>query len=194
MKSETMPSLPAGASPVGQNVQQLREAFDRLFAAAPVARSHDLVRVLVIRLGSIQYAFRSEEITSIEPRRAIVPLPSTLPHLLGLAGVRGRLIPVFSLAGLLGVSGVDDTEPCIALCGKGESAGLAFPTIETYLQVQGAQIFAAPNGDGSRSHLRELVKTGDASYPIVSVASLLSVIRSTAGLPAAAPTPPRAKD
>ena len=52
--------------------------------------------------GGAPFAFRLAEIAGVAVDRKLTSLPSPVPELLGLAGLRGRLVPVYSLTALLG--------------------------------------------------------------------------------------------
>jgi chemotaxis signal transduction protein len=91
-------------APVGieQRVRLLRSAFDEAFSLAPVATPESFEDLLVIRVAGAPYSLRARQITGLVASRRIVPLPSATPQLLGVAGHRGALVLVYSLAALLG--------------------------------------------------------------------------------------------
>jgi purine-binding chemotaxis protein CheW len=81
----------------------LRAAFDRGFAE-PAAVAGRAEGFLAIRAGEHSRAVRLAEVAAIHADRRIVPLPSPSPSLLGLAGFRGAILPVYDLCALLGTS------------------------------------------------------------------------------------------
>jgi purine-binding chemotaxis protein CheW len=81
----------------------LRRTFDLSFAAPATVHQTGLTVLLLVRLGERRLAVLLEDVASLLPGRRIVPLPAAPRELLGLAGYRGRLVPVFSLRGLLGM-------------------------------------------------------------------------------------------
>ena len=86
-----------------RRLAELRESFDRGFALPPADASRAGDAFLIVRAGDgavRDLAGRASWAWRVD--RKIVPLPLQVPGLLGLAGLRGQLTPVFSLASLLG--------------------------------------------------------------------------------------------
>src|ERR1019366_8843948 len=83
---------------VDPGLGEVRPAFDRSFSAPPPSRAAETQSLIVIRLAGETLVLRAGDITGIARRRRLVPLPSRTPELLGLAGIRGALVPVFNLA------------------------------------------------------------------------------------------------
>jgi chemotaxis signal transduction protein len=82
--------------------EKLRREFDLAFRdprAGVVERSEDF---LAVRIGGDPFAIRVLDIAGLYVDRAIVPMPSTRPALLGLARFRSAIAPVFDLRVLLG--------------------------------------------------------------------------------------------
>ena len=82
----------------------LRRAFDRSFAALP-AEAPPFEDLLTVRAAGDTFALRLRDVAELIAGLLVAPLPSATPHLLGLAGLRGGVVPVFSLASLLGAAG-----------------------------------------------------------------------------------------
>lgn len=82
----------------------LRSAFDQSFARSRQPPETDGTDFLLIRVAGEPYAVRLTEVAALEADRAITPVPSEAPALLGVAGLRGALVAVFDLAQLLGHS------------------------------------------------------------------------------------------
>jgi chemotaxis signal transduction protein len=91
---------PAGP---GLGADDLRRAFDLSFAAPATVHQTGQTAFLLVRLGERRLAVLLEDVALLLPGRRIVPLPAAPRELLGLAGHRGNLVPVFSLRGLLGM-------------------------------------------------------------------------------------------
>ena len=82
---------------------ELRDAFDRGFAAAPAADGGARHELLRIELAGEPYALALSEIRSLHVDLAIVPVPSRAPALLGVIALRGAIVPVYDLRRLLGL-------------------------------------------------------------------------------------------
>jgi purine-binding chemotaxis protein CheW len=80
---------------------ELRRAFDATFAARP-PEAVPSVELLAIGVGGEQLALRVSEMASIHRAGRVQPLPGAPPEMLGLSGIRGRVVPVYDLAGLVG--------------------------------------------------------------------------------------------
>jgi len=79
------------------HADELRRAFDAGFAAAPSAPAPAGTDLLVFGLGALRLA----DVSSFHVDLAITALPATDPALLGIAIVRGAIVPVFDAARLL---------------------------------------------------------------------------------------------
>src|SRR5580692_11446316 len=91
--------------PFAARLAELRSAFDDAFAAAAAEGAAAPRSALMVRAGGARCLIRVEELAGVEPRRRIVPIPGGAPALLGLSGVRSRLLAVFDLGALLGRAG-----------------------------------------------------------------------------------------
>jgi len=81
---------------------ELRRAFDRSFSEAPVTRATELDDLLDIRVGLDPYAIHLDQVTGVFADKPVTPLPGSFPELLGIAGFRGAIVPVYDLRTLLG--------------------------------------------------------------------------------------------
>lgn len=116
-------------------LDELRQSFDQSFAVPQVRESWDLERFVAIRIGRDRFALRTHEIAGIEPKKPILPLPVDRRALLGVAGLRGRLVPIYSLALLLGYSETVGDRQWLALIGQDSAFGIAFSEFEGQVQA-----------------------------------------------------------
>ena len=114
--------------------QALRAEFDQAFAMPAKGVSEATEKLLAIRVGGDLYALRLSELAAVAKRGVVVPVPSTKPALLGIAGIEGRAVPVFSLALLLGYSAPDAQARWLALCDARDPVALAFSVLEGHFQ------------------------------------------------------------
>jgi chemotaxis signal transduction protein len=155
----------------------MRRAFDRAFAAPPPPAAEELESLLAIRVLGDPYAIRIREISGVAINRKIVALPGPVPELLGVAGFRGGLLPVYSLAALLGYHQEADAIRWLALCGSEEPVGLAFGVLEAYLRIPLGQVSAADRREVKREHVKDVARTADGARPVVSIPSLLDAVQ-----------------
>ena len=162
-------------------LRSFRQAFDQTFAAPPINRVETFEGLLAIRVAGDPYALRVREIRGVVASRRVVPLPSPKPELLGVAGIRGSLVAVYSLAALLG-HGADGKAPSwIALAGAAEPVGLAFEGLDGFVRVRAADLSAPQPGNGARPHVGELALVQGQSRRIVDLPSTLAALEAHAG-------------
>ncbi|MCC6998989.1 MAG: chemotaxis protein CheW [Deltaproteobacteria bacterium] len=149
----------------------LRAQFDAGFAVAHRAAPAAFTEVLTLRAGGVVYALRVAHIGALHADRQLTPLPGPIPELLGLAGVRGDLVPVYDLGALLGHAAA--SSPRWLVVSADARVGLAFEAFEAHLRV------APPGpaeGAAERTHVREVVMTPAGARPVVDVPSLCEAI------------------
>ena len=157
---------------------ELRNAFDRAraipFSTGAVERVESL---LSIRVSGDPYAIRVGEISGLANDRKVVAFPSSTPELLGVAGIRGGLVSVYSLAMLLGYSREAGQARWLVLCGAEEPVGLAFSDFEGHLRVPSTQLHATNQGDAARAHVKHLVRAADLVCAVVSIPDMVEFIK-----------------
>ncbi len=156
----------------------LREAFDKE-RAAPVSsrRDEQTESLLAIRVSKDSYAIQASEISGLIVGRKIVRLPSSVPELLGIAGVRGVLVPVYSLAALLGYSAENDEPRWLALCGTEDCIALAFGDFESYLRIPRENVYPAEQSKTARSHITHVARATDTVRAVVSIPLVRATIQ-----------------
>ena len=165
----------AGRSTV--SAAQLRDEFDHAFSLPTQVDTVQSHHLLAIRTGGAPYALNPEEIAGLQVDRAIVPVPGALPEWLGLAGIRGELVPVYSLAMLLGYERSVAAKPrWVALCGSKQLLGLAFDAFERHLNLALPQIAAADPNNIKTEHVRAVAQADDVSRPVISIPSITAEI------------------
>jgi chemotaxis signal transduction protein len=161
---------------------ELRDAFDRARAIPFASQAGERMEsLLAIRVCGDPYAVRISEISGLANDRKIVALPSAMPELIGLAGIRGALIPVYSLASLLGYSAEVVPGRWLALSGTGEPVGLVFSQFEGYAMVPYSQVYAAERKDETRTHVTHVVHTADVVRAVISIPLIHEVIQRRCG-------------
>jgi purine-binding chemotaxis protein CheW len=166
---------------------ELRRAFDESFAAPPRAQAEELEDVLALRIRGDAYGLRVREIAGVARADRIQPLPSRVPELLGVAGLRGSLVPVYSLAGLLGYA--DGHDPLavrrrenprwLALVGGRDPLALALSEFEGYVRL-GRDCFYAPDREPGK-HVDRFARAGETVRAIIQVASIVAALTNQAG-------------
>jgi purine-binding chemotaxis protein CheW len=165
-----------------ERAAELREAFDRSFAL-PLADAPETGQMfLILGVGAERYVMAIDTLLGIEHHRKIVPLPLRAAGLLGLAGFRGQLAPVFSLASLLGSAGGPEMPTWLAFCKGPTPVAIAFDRLEGAVRFAGAEVHAA-EAKGSPPRLtKQMVRVGSNILSVIDVPSLIEAAkRSLAG-------------
>lgn len=160
---------------------ELRQAFDRAFteAARPAAVQTD--DLLALRVGPDPYALRLSEIAGLYADRAVTRVPGGAAALLGFAGFRGAIAPVYDLHLLLGQASAK--APRWLVMAQAVPVALAFEAFEGHLRVPREAILGQAiraQGPGQTSHplIRGFASTDGLARPIVHLPSVLDAIRT----------------
>jgi chemotaxis signal transduction protein len=165
----------------GMSAAELRRAFDAGFADAPREARAGTLRFLGVRIRGDAFALPIDEMAGLHPAPRIVPLPGALPELLGLAGIRGSLVPIYALDALLGYGAAADVPRWIVLGAGHHAVGLAFAQLEGYFEVERADETSAPEG-ARHGHVDEVVRVDGVSRGIVRVTSAIAALEARIGV------------
>ena len=178
----------SGTSGTVSPAAALREEFDRSFAALP-AEPVPSEELLAIRVGSSSYAVRLRDVSELVAGHPVSRLASTTPSLLGLASLRGGVVPVFSLASLLGAAAglpLPATTPrWLLLCSGQEPFALAFDGFDGYLRLPAAALRGEEPGTARRltSGLARAPGTGSfgsgfIDRPLIDLPSIAAALKA----------------
>ena len=109
--------------------------------------------------------------------RKVVAVPSPIRELLGVAGIRGALYPVYSLAALLGYDSDSEGGRWLALSGADEPFALIFSAFDGYARIPHEQLYAAGQKGRSRAFVTHMAKTTDAARAVVSISLIREAIQ-----------------
>ena len=154
----------------------LRENFDRGFAAPRQAGAQDVVDFLAISVDASPYAIRLADIASLSTDHVITAIPGQA-GVLGLAGFRGAMLPVYALAALLG----HDTAAPARWLVRAPPVAFAFPRFEGHLRLPAAQVVANAQEAPAPRHVRGFLEHETHIRPILDMASLFEAVRILAG-------------
>lgn len=163
-----------------ESVAELRRAFDESFAAPISQRERSAVAFLTLRAAGYPLALPLVDLARIEGRRKVVPLPTESPDFVGLAGIQGRLVPVYDLALLLGIAQPPTPWQWLALCAGTDALAFAFESFHGYLRVPQSQV-GIPENENAREYLSQAVRDGQTVWRIVRVPALVAAVRQRAG-------------
>jgi chemotaxis signal transduction protein len=160
--------------------EELRSAFDRSFQEAPVERNHELAHLLVVRIGNARFALRVSDLARLARTQGVTPLPSADRGLLGLAGLKGRLVAVYSLAAMIGSAALG-TEPerWFVLCRTEDRIALAFTAAEGTIMVPSSEL--CPVSAGAPAHATDAVGSGVSRLWLLDARSIAAAIVASTG-------------
>ncbi len=150
----------------------LRQAFDGSFAVPSDAERPDYLDFIAIRVAGDPYAVRLTEIQSLQASKVLVAAPSLLPALLGVAGFRGVLTPVYDLGQLLGYMG-ESSAKWLIVAQDVRPVGFAFGTFEAHLRVTLDRVAPAEDAAGA---VRGAVSSDAGALPLLHLPSIVEGI------------------
>lgn len=165
-------------------IAEIRRLFDKSFAIAPVEKGIAPKAMLAIAIEGEPFALRVREISGLAvSNETIVPVPSRVPELLGLTGIRGVVVPVFSLPRLLGFDSLHSKTHWLVFCGEVQTPiALAFETMERLFEATDSKIFVRQEPVGHHPHVNATVSEGATLRGVISIPTLVEYIKTGAQL------------
>ncbi len=154
--------------------EEMRLAFDRSFAAAPDAASAATEDILSIRMGEARCALRIAEIRGVFADKKVTRIPGRSPALLGIAGFRGTIVPVYALSALLGYP-PGETMRWVAVAAAAPVA-VAFEEFAGHLRVAADAIAPHSVDAEARQHVRGYVRADGGVWGIVDLPAVVAAI------------------
>jgi purine-binding chemotaxis protein CheW len=174
--------------PLRSRATELREAFDASFAEAPTGVREPTagllaVRLLAVRIGATPAAIRLRDIAGLHADKVVTAFPGSPPELLGLAGFRGAVVPVYDLGVLLGAPGTGQPRWCVVAAGRPPVA-FAFHHFDGWRQVPatalapgaGPSPHGSATGTGAAAVRRDVVTVDGQPRSIVEIGALVAAI------------------
>jgi chemotaxis signal transduction protein len=161
------------ASAISERAGELRREFDRNFASPQLKHEINKIDFLVIRFGATNFAIRLAEIAGLFVDKKITPVPGAAAALLGIAGFRGAIVPVYDLQALLGKS--------TAQAARWLFVASAAPVAFSFGAFEG-QLRVSPNAitpqEASEKHAftHDFVHANGVLRPIIQLSSVLETI------------------
>ncbi|NUP13218.1 MAG: CheW domain-containing protein [Polyangiaceae bacterium] len=155
----------------------LRRAFDQSFVRPRGADKEELTSLLAVRIGPDPYAVRLSDVASLHADRPVTALPTKASGMLGLAGFRGALAPVYDLRTLFGYPG-GSTPRWLLVVSAPEPLGLAFDAFDAHVRLPAKDISSSDDGNASARYVRGLVHMTTGIRPLIHIASIVEAITS----------------
>ena len=163
-------------SQLSDRAAELGLAFDRSFAEARPPDPPPSEDLLAIRLGSEPYALRLTEIAGVFAGRKITGLPGGIPALIGIAGFRGTILPVYDLPVLLGHPPVETMRWLVIAAGT--PVAFAFSGMDGHIRLLRDAIAPRAAGQDERRYVQEFARTPGLVRPVVHLPSVLDAIKA----------------
>lgn len=164
-----------------ERAADLRAQFDASFALPLGAVSAEAEDVLHVRVSGVPYSFRLREISGLVAKRPIISVPSRAPGLIGLAGIRGEIVPVFSLATLFDAGEELESPQWLVLSPTPHPLAFAFSKFDGFVRLLKTALRPAATVDAARPYLGEVVSTAEGPRPLIGVSQLVATLRSRVG-------------
>jgi len=157
----------------------LRREFDASFAVTPAEHCEPTEAFLVLSAGGNPYAVRLSEVSGLHAGCPVTPLAGATPELLGIAGVGGRLVPVFDLGLLLG--GKPSEKPRWVLVAQEAVVTFAFDGFEGHVRLPRGAVASEDRERAGRTHSGEVLRTEGGLRPILRLSSLVRAVEARQG-------------
>jgi chemotaxis signal transduction protein len=151
----------------------LRREFDRSFIEPPHAEVAATEDLLAIRMAAQDFAIKLSEIAGLFADKKIAPVPSANAALLGIAGFRGAIVPVYDLQSLLGLA-ESRSSRWLVIAAKAPVA-FSFESFEGRLRVLPDAI-TPQKSHAKHGFTRDLVRTENVLRPIIQLSSVLDAL------------------
>lgn len=167
-------------------LKALRRSFDEAFAVPPRLDAEGRESMLLIRAAGEALAFRSLDIAVLARMERLLRVPSRIPELLGVAANRSNLVPVFSLAALLGLDAGSGQTKWIAVARGEPVIALAFDQIEAQADVRHGTLrhrnASADQSCPGSEYIQQLLRIGSVLRAVPDIPAIAEAIRRRAGL------------
>jgi purine-binding chemotaxis protein CheW len=159
---------------IGNRAQELRDAFDRTFSEPLRMHQDSEEEMFGITLAGAKYAVRLTDASGVFANKKIVRVPSGAADLLGVAGFRGAIMPVFDLASIMGYPRSADA--AWLLTAAGASIGLAFSAFDGHLRIPRASVMAVDGKAGYGRFVKNLVQDKDGTRAVIDIPVIIETL------------------
>jgi chemotaxis signal transduction protein len=170
-------------SRLSDRAADMRAAFDRSFSGRRRLDAAPTEDFLAIRVASDSYAIRCSEISGLIAGKKITRVPSRAPTLLGMGGFRGAIMPVYSVAALLGHTLA--SPPRWIVIASGLPVAFAFEALDGNRRVSRQEIAPYEADQRARKYVRDFMREQDRVRAILHLPSILDAIREQGSEPRA---------
>lgn len=161
-------------------LEALRDGFDRAFEEGLPERTGEANDWLLCRVGGEFVGYPAAQAAGVTRLGHWVPVPDTHPALLGIATVRGKLLPVYLPHALLGLARPEAGPESLVVLARDATFefGLLVDEVRALLSVPLARLHPVPQGieAGRASLLTGHFQRADASVFCLDVSAICNQI------------------
>ena len=161
------------AAHINRRAAELRRDFDRGFADPPRVGNEAKQDLLAIRLGARRLAIRLSEIAGLFADKKITPVPGAAAGMLGIAGFRGSILPVYDLQSLLELS--TGEAPRWLVVAAAAPVAFSFGAFEEQIRVP-ADSIKSEQTQAKNGFTKEFIQTEGILRPIIHLSSVLEAV------------------
>lgn len=129
-------SVAPGLATLERRLRALRSEFDSSFARPWTPSRAQTEAILCFTAQGGKFAAPLTTLQSVARAGAIVPVPSQASALLGITVLRAKLLPVFSVAALLGMPSANSEVSWLAVLRGPRAAALALDSLAGYADAE----------------------------------------------------------
>ena len=155
--------------------REMRRDFDSSFALRPAAAGVAKIELLAISVAANRFALRLSDVTGIYADKKITRVPGAAPSMLGIAGFRGSISPIYDLARLM--SQPHSQMPRWLVVARAAPIAIAFDGFDGQLRLAADAIKPQQSRD-AHSFTREFAQTDSGLRPIIDLQSVIEAIKA----------------
>lgn len=151
----------------------LKARAERIAQVVEDSRDVDVINALTVNIQGEVYALPVDSLMNVYEDANIVPVPCTPSYVSGVANVRGRIVPVFDLADLLGLSTAESGhESNTLIVASDELVTLAFRVTQVGdMMAIASREFGTVHGGSQGNYIQGVLPDGTA---LVNLRAILS--------------------
>ena len=163
----------APSKPIAHAFQPALELRDTRPFRERVASRRGTVGLLLFKLGNEIFAAELGAVEEAVEVPALHGLPEMQTGMLGMFDLRGRLLPVFSAAGVLGVQLTAGSTATLIVRGGGRRIGIAVDDVEDVIDADCALLRNPPGGPDADGVLLAILQRGNALASVIDASALV---------------------
>ena len=128
------------------------------------------MQVLILTLDNQKYCIKTEFIELIDNKKVITPIPKSPKYAKGVINLKGRILSVLDIKGILDLDSNNEEENLVVLNIKGERFGILVDLVEEILEISEEEII---------THLgKALIKHNNNVVTMLEEADFINVFQS----------------